>query len=254
MILLWTEEEKTRLIKNWELLHTDNKELLKKFPNRTLNAIRGKASEMGLNKTLKSSLAFLLDRTNIESYYWMGFLLADGTFNHKGKIVIVDIHEKDKDHLIKLSKHLNTQIKTYKKDSCIIARVNCGDVKYFQALVSYWDINSNKTKNPPKTLPQMSDTEFSAWLIGFIDGDGSIDKSGCSGAITVDASWMSILDIIKDKYKLTNLKLRKQTTQFSKNYPARLRLSVSVLKELKTIAIKEKLPCMSRKWDRVILL
>ena len=53
----------------------------------------------------KCNFEKLLEETN-EKYYWLGFLLADGSFGKKKELKI-GLSNKDKEHLIKLQNFLN---------------------------------------------------------------------------------------------------------------------------------------------------
>ena len=58
-----------------------------------------------------------LIKQNILSYYWMGFLMADGYFDHVRKRISVVCSLKDKEHIKKFSQFINSKIVYRKNDT-----------------------------------------------------------------------------------------------------------------------------------------
>ena len=75
---LWSDNDITFLINNYA---TVPYEILEKVLNRSKTHIKSKATALKIKRKRLSDLSFLLDNSLI-SFYWIGFILADGFFNH----------------------------------------------------------------------------------------------------------------------------------------------------------------------------
>ena len=91
----------------------------------------------------KYSLSKILDNTNID-FYWLGFLLADGSF-YKNTFEF-SLQEKDKEQLQLFKKHINGPEIKQKKSSYRICFSNKENLQLFK---STYNINEKKTYNPP---------------------------------------------------------------------------------------------------------
>lgn len=112
-----------------------------------------------------------------ESAYWLGFLLADGSYNKELNQVKLDLGIVDIEHLKKLQKFLGTNkpiniyTNNYNKEYCRLVIANkkiCGDlvklglVERKTAIVEYPKLDSKMNKH---------------FIRGYIDADGSIKKN-----------------------------------------------------------------------------
>lgn len=197
----------------------------------------------------KGNCSNLLDGSP-ESFYWLGFLLADGHFSKNTRIKI-SIGRKDRDHLEKLALFLNTSIKDTESklgdkhyEQCSLSIMHGEVVRH---VTDRYKIQPNKTKNPPN-LDSMDDISIFACSIGFLDGDGSIGfqsgRSDCIVRIKCHSSWSSVL---KKMYPCFSHGIT------SDGY-ARCSLSNSVvIKDIKRRCIELGLPVLNRKWDKVDL-
>ena len=245
----WTEQELIYL-----------KEMSGKIPpasfllNRTLSSIRTKANDLKLSLALpKMSTLSPLTNGSHTSLYWMGFLMADGHFDASRSTLAITIGEKDLTYLQQLATLLNANISTYIRKPNNIIQMSVCDKTNFGVITNKWDLHNNKTKNPPSKLPELTKEEFYSWIIGFVDGDGSIEKPGNSGTIVSGLEWKHIIEHISIQLNCPNIEIRKPTT-FSNNESLRLRLRAEPLRILKEHAIKHELPILLRKWDRVRLV
>lgn len=196
-----------------------------------------------------SSLAPLVADSPI-SLYWMGFLMADGHFDSKRNNLAVTLGCKDTEFLQVLADMLECKLNVYARLPNNIVQLSVADTTNFPLIVQKWELESNKTKFPPTKLPLLSEAQFYSWVIGFIDGDGSIDKTGCSGSIVTGVEWGHILTEISLRLSCLNLQER-GPSQFSKNNSLRLKLTVAALRKLKLHGEDHHLPVLRRKWDRV---
>ena len=184
----------------------------------------------------------LIDYTDNISMYWIGFMIADGHIYSKRNIQI-NLSIKDKNHLLKIQEHIGN-ISISLSDSQIRAIIS--DRKTIGLLSSDFKWISNKTKNPVEIPNYLSNDSLFSLIIGFIDGDGSINKKGHI-FIKCDKSWRSNLEYFY--YILTGEKKSFNLTSDG--------LSIIYILKLKTLfEIKQKaqeldLPIMSRKWNRI---
>lgn len=189
---------------------------------------------------------FKLEKLNeggLVSFYWLGFLLADGHFYNNGRVKIT-LSVKDEGHLEKFIDFIgHGKIRKYGN----VCEVSIMDVHNSKVLMEKYKINSFKTISPPD-LSHLTHEELLATSIGFIDGDGHIRRQlGREGAIVcvkVHSSWLETLSI-----------LFKDTRPFLQNSGYAF-LSISEhkkVKELKIFSLSNGLPIMQRKWDLVNL-
>ena len=150
------------------------------------------------SKRYPNKIEKLLDDTP-ETYYWIGYLLADGHF-YENRIKFTQSN---------LDKISVERFKTYLEASC--------DIKYNSKFDSYefsimnidnvpkiknkFDIKENKTYCPPdKKIFEEMDIDLLAYLfIGFVDGDGHIanlhNRLDYNLRIRVHSSWYDVLDV-----------------------------------------------------------
>lgn len=189
----------------------------------------------------KCNLSKLLLET-LETYYWIGFILADGHIS-KSTRLRVTLAKRDKNHLIKLQKFLNVQ----ELQENTQVSISGMDSKVIREFCNKFDIKSNKTYNPPNLSFIKNKDLLFALSIGFIDGDGCIDnqtnRSDCKLRIKCHSSWVNNLEFIYNiKSKINN-----------QGY-AYINITNSILlKELKRKAIFLNLPILNRKWDKIDL-
>lgn len=115
-------------------------------------------------------------KPNLLNSYWAGFIAADGCVidtNGNQKILTIELAIKDYKHLLvfKNTLKVNKKIAIYKNGkSC---RVSIGSNKLCEDLYKNFNIVPRKslTLKPPKNL---TNKQALAYIIGYIDGDGSI--------------------------------------------------------------------------------
>jgi len=187
----------------------------------------------------------LVNDESLVKYYWLGFLLADGSFESRGRIKIT-LAAKDKNHLQKLQKFLQIQNmkETFGKyPDCTIAGM---DSKIVKKLCKQYSIVSNKTENPP-ILKNIQGDKLKALGIGFIDGDGSIcrysKRSDAFIRVKLHKSWINLLNYIYEN----KAKINKQ------GYAEVCIAGFEKLKNLKRFGLENELPLLERKWDKINL-
>ena len=132
----------------------------------------------------ENSIDKLLNETN-QSFYWLGFLIADGSFHDS--TFDLGLAEKDKEHLEEFSKFIsyNKEIK-YRKESKSY-RLTFNNKTSIPKVMSKYCISNNKTYNPIKfDIFKDYDRELLlSLLIGVIDGDGHIARNGGPNAFSI---------------------------------------------------------------------
>ena len=253
----WDTEEIATLIENYSF-KTKN-ELLNLFPNRSYDAIKLMAAKLKLkkeiNELISGNLNKLLEETP-EAYYWIGFIMADGTINHNNNRLKVSLSELDEKHLIKLMFFLDmdlTKLKHYVTD---MIEFQIMDNFTLPKIIKKFDFKPSKTYNPPN-LSYLNDNDclFISFLSGFIDGDGSIikkkDKEEYRISIRLHKNWFDNLSFIKNKIcSLTNLSLK---GLYKYDVSMLVISDFRVLRFLKLQSEKLKLPILNRKWDKINL-
>lgn len=258
--MFWTKEEDELLKNNYQLKKI---ELLKLFPNRTAAAINIRASNLSLkkekNEYVEGNLKKLLDE-NLETYYWIGFILADGCFVKNRFTITLSI--KDADHLKKLASFLECEnIIKYKyktslsKKESEFIKFSIQDNFYSPKIKEKFDIKHAKTYNPPEKLVEDFD-KFLSLFIGYIDGDGSIRKrknmETSQISIKVHSSWMDFLKKCQSKIdNYLNIKSKNVIKLNKQGYVLFNITNSKVYKFLKTFALEKKLPILYRKWNNI---
>lgn len=246
----WTTEKIAKLREIYP--NSTKEEILKEFYPVKWNALKEFARKRNISRNhiqwnRQGTLLPLLEN-NLTSYYWMGFIAADGWISKTGQLVI-QLHIKDKIHLDKLAKILNTTTKIIKNSggykniprdlSRIAVQDNINGIK----LAKKFDIEYRKTYNPPseKIIDKWTKKLATAFLIGFIDGDGSINKYD-SCKIECHISWKNYLDYLCDYINLSYY------SSISKRGYHCTALHVSSTKKLRRFIIQNNINVLERKW------
>ncbi len=254
----WTNELKLKLA---ELFPTaDKKTLLREFPAK-IGAIDRKAYCLGLRRNKRrnvtSTLEFLLEDTAL-TYYWLGFLMADGHFSKKNELRL-GLSIKDEAHLRIFAKLINKNLhKTIEKKGLLYVYVSAMDNVIVPKIKEKFDINNRKTYIPPKLeiFEKMTDDLFLSFFIGYVDGDGNVKHQTGRKDWVIQLGCHSSWKLIY-KYFLKRLnrifKCNSHTKIFlDKRRLLRLFISTGVIiRGLKQKCIELKLSFLNRKWDKV---
>lgn len=201
-------------------------------------------------------LSFLLDEDN-ESFYWIGFLLADGSIDKNQRLKLVLSH-KDKSHLELFSIKSKTKVKD------ILSNIN--GKQYPQSTISImhkevinelmckFDIKQNKTINAPDAdkYRNFKKEQLLSLFVGYIDGDGNIGKKhnreDCHIRIKVHSNWFNFIEFFNNELCINSpLKITKC------GYTLLQISNFKVCKEIKKEVIKLNIPYLKRKWDLIEL-
>lgn len=248
----WSQEEDIYLKQYYSLKSI--KEIQKVIP-KTKYAIEWRSRFLNLKKyDYKINEIKNLLLNDLEAFYWIGFLLADGSFSLEKKYprLTLKISIKDLDHLNKFAKFIKTnKVKIYGN----ICGISIGK-EVINEICEKFDIKPRKTYNPPDFFKyNFTDEQMLSLIIGFIDGDGNIDVQNNHATIGIGlhASWNNNLNYINNF--LHNLFAVSQINAVN------TRSNVSILKfsrkriteNMKKFIEDKNLPALSRKWGKIHL-
>lgn len=193
-----------------------------------------------------------------ETLYWTGFLMADGYLNLKKGKVVCALAGKDKAHLEKLKDYIGGSIhKVASKSgygSACYRLETCGKAIITQYALKY-SFKSKKTYNPPDYLVKNSDL-FSCFLIGLIDGDGSIQfkKRHLFPSIRLEMhkTWEPFLKSLLKRWAEISLENCKADVKLTNKNSAYLTINNrKMISHLKAVKNAFNLPVLERKWDKI---
>jgi len=195
-----------------------------------------------------SNMNILLENTPV-TYYWLGFLMADGSFN--GYRLVLELGLLDSKHLQKFAKFIayNKVIKNN--------RLAVMDTKPIKLLRKKFNIQNNKTIHPCNLTNIKDNNLFISWAIGFMDGDGGIYKQigreDCQLKIKTHVSWKENLQLISNRLSKI-AKVPPPVVRINSYGYATLNLCNSILlKYLKNKINELHLPILDRKWSLIDL-
>jgi len=192
------------------------------------------------------------------SYYWVGFIFADGSISDNNRMTLV-LSKKDSDHIKKFVSFIGGihPIRNEKRyNTCGIKIMDSYNISYITAK---FGIKPRKTYDPPSIYKLSNvlskDNLFYSFIIGFIDGDGCIHKqtgrTDCGLIIKLHRSWANILQYFSDRI-CCNLQLKPNVVRINKYGYAEMRFTNSIiLKHLKSKVYELGLPHLERKWDLI---
>lgn len=254
----WTEKSILALRNEYP---SGNKQELAKKLGISRTALKGAARRFGVKSTLDKNLyklKSLLEESPL-SYYWMGFIMADGHLDREGELKVT-LSVKDADHLNKLAKLLAANMTTFSMKTAFsgkrlqYCRISCKDSVHGREILKKFNFSDfAKTYNPPSSIPVDKDELFLSFLIGFIDGDGCFSKkNGVADFIKIEShgSWINILTDFR--HRLGELNMSNVSTGTNSRGYCYLKIyKHQNLKFLKEFAIANELPILERKWDSV---
>lgn len=208
-------------------------------------------------------LGILLEDTP-ETYYWIGFLLADGTFYRKDRAIGLCLGDKDKEHLLKFRAYVKSSCAvtirktkgTFDSNTSVLRQIWVSYKEVVPTLMDKFGIYSRKTYNPPDLPIIENNNLFFSLLIGFIDGDGSIstvNNKYTEIRIKIHKTWDVLLqNFIYRLYNFIGVSSPKGRYIKDKYYVCTIGNS-KAMRLLKNKAIELKLPILQRKWNKIDL-
>lgn len=189
-----------------------------------------------------------LNNGHYESYYWLGFLCADGHFS-EARRVCISLSIKDIEHLKKLAVFLGNTKVTTKGLYCSLSIM---DTDELSILCEKYRITSNKTFNPIDFNSIEGVRNKLCFIAGFIDGDGCIrNQSGRKDftlGIKVQKNWLPVLEQFNQI-----LDSNKTPIRIYDNYAVLAICENTQLQKLKRIMLQLNIPLLNRKWDVIDL-
>lgn len=250
----WTDKEKQILIENYS---KGSKEYIcDLIPNKSWEQIKSKRARSYSNLFLVNNDLEKLFTNTTESYYWIGFLLADGSFSKTG--LRFEIKEREQLERFKNFLGINNEIKEHRENHYIYV----GGSTNVTRLKNQFGLRQNKTyiAPEPSIIEGIDLRLLLALIIGFIDGDGHIRrvKSGkCCFQITFEnhASWKEIYEIFEKKIsEFSSHELKKSNIRINcRGYVCMSICRREIILKLKEFVIQEKLPVLERKWNLISL-
>lgn len=251
----WSQESRDLLKK---LYPNATKETLSlAFPNHSYRSLQNIAYQLGVKReryeNRNGDLSILLNKSVI-SFYWLGFLLADGMFSKDG-VVKLDLAVKDTEHIKKYAEYIGSEVSFYppykssKPGGTGICRVKVKDYVIGVKLREYLGIVEIKTYTPFSLSFIRNRDQFISFLSGFIDGDGSISKRG---SISIDChknyydTFTEIGKCLVDYNIISkfNVSLYKDMCRLSIH-------KITNCRNIKSICNELNLPLLVRKWNNI---
>ena len=243
----WKEEEIKILKKSY---YDGNLNII--CPQRSIAAVSKKARILKLKRKSqrKSNLNVLLEE-NVISYYWMGFLLADGHFGNR--YLGIGIHHKDISHLIKFSKFIQYKGNIKTRNNSNIVYLHLRHKSALNQIKNIFKISSRKTYEPCSIDWIKDDHLLFSLSVGMIDGDGCIcnEHNKCRIIIGLHQNWSENLEFIQNfLYKIFNVSLESSISM--RNNGAIMVISKrELITKIKKKAEELYLPFLKRKWKRI---
>lgn len=210
-----------------------------------------------VNKIHHQKEDFFSDNS-LESFYWAGFIAADGCITDNGNALAIKLSEKDicqLEEFLKVTEATNNILNSGNEDR---KRVVISNPTWTLNLKEKFNIGSVKslTHEPPNTEDWTID-QIKAFIVGYADGDGTICycgqdkylKFGFIGTLKF-LSW--IKNFIVQEYQIT---LKDTAIQHKKNCPNKnvYELNIYCSKAKKVLSDLKQLPIykLERKWSKV---
>lgn len=261
----WSKTDEELLIQHYPL--STKEYLCSLFPTRNWSGIKQhaynklKLKKLTTSRTKNGDVSKLLEETP-EAYYWIGFLMADGSFDKSGRVSLT-LSEKEKDHVIKFANFINTEKvdtktrKTNYSEASTTHKVSCLSTYYGPQIRTKFDLKLNKTENPPDLSTVLLDKPkdlILSLIIGFIDGDGYIGiinkGNGNQLKVEIHNSWLNNLIWIEQYIYSHYGELNPKTAKINARGYASLGITRnSIIHSLKNFS--SVLPRLERKWNKI---
>lgn len=197
-----------------------------------------------------------------ESYYWIGFILADGCITKTNRLMIT-LSTKDRHHIEKFANYIqypkitdSTSETNY--GTAVYSRVAVQNQKIVSEIKNKYKISNNKTYEGYNL--NIIPSEFRLSLIcGYIDGDGRIGNRTTKGkqfpmiSFRVHSRWGSFLEQLYQEISI-KCNIEPKNHSISKDGYATIHITkTAMMKYLKRHALYNNLPILDRKWSLIDL-
>ena len=150
----------------------------------------------------------LITEQTPQSFYWVGFLIADGSFHSGGKFEL-GLAEKDLNVIEAFCEYIAYSNKIMYREDTKSYRISFANSIENPKFMEKYGFKPRKTYNPIdfSVFGDYDKELLLALLVGIIDGDGSIQPNGSSNAfcITIRICRREILQLLQDVITNNNL-------------------------------------------------
>lgn len=183
---------------------TSKNEELEKIFNKNIHAIQEMARRYKIKKLINERRKGTIEplfNNSIESFYWLGFLAADGYISKNGHLMFSQV-EEGKEEVFKFAKFVNTKVYEFERKNSYFPynmtkyyRVNIYDKILGKKIRNMWGLSDSdkKTYSGINLDFIKSEDQACAFLIGFLDGDGWYSKKGKTYKIECHKNWIETL-------------------------------------------------------------
>lgn len=121
----------------------------------------------------------LIEDESLQTFYWVGFLLADGSFYNESEFEF-GLKDSDKYVLEEFSKYIGYIGDIKHRESTNSNRIYFSNSLSIPKFMEKYGFQFNKTYNPNSfdCFKKYTKEQLLSLLIGIIDGDGSISNNG----------------------------------------------------------------------------
>ena len=216
--------------------------------------------ELFATKTVKRNdfiiqLSKIISEESLQWYYCLGFFMADGSFNKDTKRLSMWLSNKDINIINKIASFLGCEVKKHKE---IVGIDFCND--RVSDLIDKYDINNQKTYCPCN-ISSIKSEKLIAFIIGFVDGDGSILQRTDNGAnkitIKIHVSWQDNLKYMTEGlytyFHIKNIPKPYIVNQNQKMYASVTWGNQFILSGLSDFITKNNLFVLQRKWSKLFV-
>lgn len=202
-----------------------------------------------------SNLQLLYNNQSFKWFYFIGLMMADGSFNSYKHRMRLFLNQKDKNVIYEIAKILECPV-IKQKNNCFGIDMT-GQIVL--TIIEKYNISNQKTYHPCD-ISSIKGENLLAFIIGFIDGDGNVayrsDTKSPKITIKLHKSWKDNLEYIsKNLYNYYNIP----------NYPKPIYVKINnenkysqltignqkVIKGLYNFMNNNSLSVMDRKWDKI---
>ena len=196
-----------------------------------------------------NSLDKLINNKSLETFYWIGFILADGSFyNNRFEF---GLKEDDISVLKAFATYIDFKGDIKHRDSTKSDRIQFNNKPSIERFMKEYGFNYDKTYNPCsfESFKDYSKEQITSLLIGIIDGDGNIQENGsaCANSINITAHklWKSFYEEL-----LNFLEIPLHISEVNNSNCITIKICRrEYCLALKQFIINNKLFYFSRKWD-----
>jgi len=191
----------------------------------------------------------------LQTYYWIGFLTADGSIDFNSYRLKFALATKDKSQVKKFANYICCKNIHNYKNHC---EVQIQDKLFVPKIIKKYKFTKKKTYHPCgyQWLKKSSNNIFLSFLIGLIDGDGCVKhQSGRKDymiQIKMHKNWLKYLHYIRNRLiKITKINIPKPYLVTDKKYSILVFANSLIINFIKQFINNHSLPILHRKWNKV---